>query len=275
MERQQKDIGLSVDDESAVSKIKLCLRLRVAALTDVVLRKDSLSLEHIKTLGDVFDGMFVRNVAGRFPIDLTKFHAEIARLNGGASGGGSVAGTHGDHDADDESSTFSGSAAARGVAASSDAGAVSAELASGTLLPPPTVLASNFKCIVFEIDAVGLKDAETYLDARITVSVCGAACVMWLVFCYYLFVFTRLSESFSSDVVFYSAFCLSIAWFSSWALSRMRSSPPRLGRQPARGVTRHAHYESETTATCRLWQYRVHSDAIREVARRLCHLLRV
>ncbi len=44
---------------------------------------------------------------------------------------------------------------------------------SGTLMPVPNLqgMKPNLTLLVFEIDRIGLKDAQTYLDAMITITV--------------------------------------------------------------------------------------------------------
>jgi hypothetical protein len=189
MGRDQPDLSLDLEDDSLISKVQMCLKLRASALTALSLRADAITLEHIRTLGDVFTNLFVRKVPGRFPIDLTKFQSEIMRQapgNDGGSGGASAAGG-----ARARNSSFSGSsspslgsssasaAAIDDLADFKDAGdakggSVGAAVGVGSLLPAPVIVQPNLNCIVIEIDRIGLKDAGNYIDGRITVSVAGA-----------------------------------------------------------------------------------------------------
>ena len=193
MGRDQPDLSLDLEDDSLISKVQMCLKLRASALTALSLRADAITLEHIRTLGDVFTNLFVRKVPGRFPIDLTKFQSEIMRQapgngNDGGSGGASAAGG-----ARARNSSFSGSSSpslgsSSASAAAMDAladfkdvgdagsGSVGAAVGVGSLLPAPVIVQPNLNCIVIEIDRIGLKDAGNYIDGRITVSVAGAVC---------------------------------------------------------------------------------------------------
>jgi hypothetical protein len=167
MERQQRDLHLDADDDSVVSKLQLSIKLRVSALTDLGMKKDTLSLEQIKSLSDIVSALFVTKVVGRFPIDLSKFQSELARR--------SPAYAANDDDDGESSSAMAFGSVANSASVSADHKDALDGVAQGTLLPPPNILSPNFNCLVLEIDRIGLKDAENYIDARLTVTVTDAS----------------------------------------------------------------------------------------------------
>eukprot|EP00455_Lapot_gusevi_P044436 TRINITY_DN5551_c0_g2_i1.p1 TRINITY_DN5551_c0_g2~~TRINITY_DN5551_c0_g2_i1.p1 ORF type:complete len:300 (-),score=80.60 TRINITY_DN5551_c0_g2_i1:101-1000(-) len=144
IDSQERELGLTVDESSIVQKLRICLQLRVTALNDITLNQQRmLQLDSMRALSEVFESLFTRQMPLRFPVDLSQYQDEIMK-----------------------------------PAQRSDAiaeGKVTEEPVGGKLLPPPRILQSGLTTLEIEIEKIGLKDASTYIDAFITVSVVDSA----------------------------------------------------------------------------------------------------
>lgn len=159
MENQSTSLTLTADEQSIISKLCTCLRLRANSLMELNTR--GMNLEQIKLLTDVIDALFTNRQVGKFPIDLSRFQDDILRAPP-KSDAVPVARSNG---------SFSAASAASAATSLSTAADGDLHVGSGSLLAPPTILSPGLTCLVFEIEKIGLKDADVYIDAFITVSV--------------------------------------------------------------------------------------------------------
>lgn len=76
-------------------------------------------------------------------------------------------------DASKNTSYFASTSATSSIVESNDNGAIVE--GPNTLLPPPKITTPNLTCLVFEVEKLGIKDAENYIDSIIAVTVVDLA----------------------------------------------------------------------------------------------------
>eukprot|EP01112_Ceratiomyxa_fruticulosa_P017281 TRINITY_DN5355_c0_g1_i2.p1 TRINITY_DN5355_c0_g1~~TRINITY_DN5355_c0_g1_i2.p1 ORF type:complete len:288 (-),score=65.89 TRINITY_DN5355_c0_g1_i2:108-971(-) len=132
--KEQLNSQLSDDERSLLAKLKLCLTLRIMALTKKV--NDPLTVDELKKLRPIFESLFTANKLP-FPIALARYKDGVV---------------------DD-------------VVTASLVPAAPQPKKGGTLLPPPPPSLDGGAHLTIQIEKIGLKDATEYLDPFITVSV--------------------------------------------------------------------------------------------------------
>jgi hypothetical protein len=160
LDTQIEQAGLSLDEQTAILKLRLALNLRIDGLQDLF-QKKGLQLEQAKKLPEVFKNILSGHASYAFPINLSQ-HADAIPA---------------DYDLRKSESGSSGAQipTLEEFKEDADSKAPSATNGNGSLLPPLTLKTSGVTTISIFIEKIGLKDAQTrsYMDGRITTTVVG------------------------------------------------------------------------------------------------------
>lgn len=166
MQRELPLLALSVDERGLARKALQTVRLRAIGLTDVTGTK-GVGLAEAKQLQCVWASMFRGAPVSSFPFDLAPYAQQLA-------GGGDevretgvesecVAGSDGGGDVGGDGSDAGG--AGPGSSAMSGGGRWNAQL------PPLIVTQSGTTTLSVRLEKIGLKDATSYIEPRLTVTV--------------------------------------------------------------------------------------------------------
>jgi len=138
------DLRLSSDEKVTIAKLRQAVLERAEALEDP---EKGLKLEDAKKLLGVLEALFEKPI-GAFPISLSNPVSPVGEKKGTESNTVAVTDDGKPEDGKGDSKTQGGS-----------------------LLPPPAKVPAGSTTFSVVIDKIGLKDAQTYIDASITVSV--------------------------------------------------------------------------------------------------------
>jgi hypothetical protein len=147
IDQSANDLKLTIDQKSLVSKLRHAVSKRLEALQDIKSEKEALKLEDMKKLTEVFEGLFVRPV-GKFPVELVGGAPDIPKAA----------------TPEDLAEVVINAEQVEEVKEQHKA-------ALPGLLPPPSKMLPGQTTISIYIDKIGLKDAQSLANGRITVSV--------------------------------------------------------------------------------------------------------
>lgn len=147
IEAQMPSMSLSVDERSVLLKVRHATALRCESLQELNADK-KISLDKMKTIQQVMTDLANGRTVSKFPVVMPSFSvAEVEKKKKTVFG-----------DDDDDTKENADNTAGKTV---------------GTLLSPPANVAPGLTTFSINVKKIGLKDAQTYINPFITVSVVG------------------------------------------------------------------------------------------------------